>query len=320
MPEATQSAIYRSGSVMQPVNAKPNSSRTPSFLRCPVCRSSPLFADGEDGLACPNGHRFPLRAGITMFAQDNAFDSHWDEFGDAHLPSTKLRAALRFMQPLLDGIPTENRFRLLDAGCGNGVHAAALCADFCGEDRQYVGIDLSVSALVATQRVAPPGSLFFQGDIAKLPFEDGTFDAVLSYGVIAYTPDPQAVLREFTRILRPGGVLAVWVYPRREGIGSALFDVIRLLARLGGQRGAALLANSIVPFLGLLPTESGLNLCNASWKQCREIVMVNIAPTTLHVPTATQLCGWLEAAGLMVEVEDHEHPLTLYASRSFQKG
>lgn len=50
---------------------------------------------------------------------------------------------------------------------------------------------------------------FYEGDAMSIPFNDATFDIVLSSMVLGMVPDQQAALLEFTRILKPGGVLAL---------------------------------------------------------------------------------------------------------------
>ncbi len=49
------------------------------------------------------------------------------------------------------------------------------------------------------------------GDVTRLPFANGSFDAVLSLDVLEHVPDYQAALREFARVLRPGGELVLSV-------------------------------------------------------------------------------------------------------------
>jgi SAM-dependent methyltransferase len=53
-------------------------------------------------------------------------------------------------------------------------------------------------------------------DSETLPFPDGVFDVVYSFGVIHHTPDTKCAARELVRVLKPGGVLKVMVYHRRS--------------------------------------------------------------------------------------------------------
>ena len=54
-----------------------------------------------------------------------------------------------------------------------------------------------------------PGAQVEQCDAAKLPFPDASFDAVIANHMLYHVDDPAAVIREFARVLRPGGRLAV---------------------------------------------------------------------------------------------------------------
>jgi SAM-dependent methyltransferase len=69
-----------------------------------------------------------------------------------------------------------------------------------------------------------------KADAVKLPFDDGTFDCVHSFGVLHHIPDVGAVLEEIRRVLKPGGVLLTAVYHKYSIHTATLF----LRAALGG--------------------------------------------------------------------------------------
>jgi len=101
--------------------------------------------------------------------------------------------------------------RVLELGCGSGQgfglvgQAAAL----------LVGGDLSRPLLRAAQRQYGRGVPLVLLSAERLPFGDGAFDLVLFFEASYYVPDVQSVLREFTRVLAPGG-LAVLVNANPE--------------------------------------------------------------------------------------------------------
>lgn len=103
--------------------------------------------------------------------------------------------------------------RVLDVGCGPGFwarHLARLGAE-------YVGIDISPRSAALARRSLELHGLHGRievGNAEALPFDNGTFDAVISEGVIHHTPDTMACIGEIHRVLRPGGRAAVSVYHR----------------------------------------------------------------------------------------------------------
>lgn len=104
--------------------------------------------------------------------------------------------------------------RVLDAACGAGG-AALLAAQAVGPGGPVAGIDLSPAMLaLARQRARAAGArnLFFQvGDMARLPYRDRGFDAVLCILGLFFAPDMEAQAAELWRVVAPGGRLAVAV-------------------------------------------------------------------------------------------------------------
>jgi ubiquinone/menaquinone biosynthesis C-methylase UbiE len=73
-----------------------------------------------------------------------------------------------------------------------------------------VGIDASEAMIVAAaQQSGRVNSAYLRGDACALPFEDGTFDAACSAGVIHLLEEPMRALGEIVRVLAPGGRLAL---------------------------------------------------------------------------------------------------------------
>ncbi|MBM4409316.1 MAG: methyltransferase domain-containing protein [Chloroflexi bacterium] len=96
--------------------------------------------------------------------------------------------------------------RLIEVGAGFGR-----LADEYGGYRSITLFDPSVSLLdAARERLGvDPKYLFVAGDAHQLPFEDGSFDAVVCVRVVHNLADPGQVFREFARVLKPGGVLVM---------------------------------------------------------------------------------------------------------------
>ncbi|EFM09243.1 Methyltransferase type 11 [Paenibacillus curdlanolyticus YK9] len=114
--------------------------------------------------------------------------------------------ANREIKQLCDWMELPTGTELLDVGCGMGRHALAL------EELGYTvsGMDLSAPLLEEARRHDEQQRVrWFQGDMRKLPFEDGAFDATVnlftSFGYFEEEDENKQVLRELRRVLRPGG-------------------------------------------------------------------------------------------------------------------
>lgn len=100
--------------------------------------------------------------------------------------------------------------RVLDLGSGSGtdVFAAAVSV---GHGGSVMGLDMTPEQLHKASGFLKGGAFptvdFKQGHIEELPFEDASFDVVISNGVINLSPDKAAVFREAERVLRKGGRL-----------------------------------------------------------------------------------------------------------------
>jgi SAM-dependent methyltransferase len=103
---------------------------------------------------------------------------------------------------------------VLDAGCGMGRYLRVAAE---GRPRRLVGLDLSGAVFAARDQTRDlPGVEIVQGDLLRPPFDPGTFDQIYSLGVLDHTPDPRAAFLALARLLKPGGRIVVWVYPKEK--------------------------------------------------------------------------------------------------------
>ena len=100
--------------------------------------------------------------------------------------------------------------RVLDIGSGPG-HQAMEMAPMVGSSGKVDGVDVSESMLkiARTRCEGVPNVEFQQADAFDLPFEDGTFDAVMSSMVFEYLPNAADALTEAFRVLKSGGRVAI---------------------------------------------------------------------------------------------------------------
>lgn len=94
---------------------------------------------------------------------------------------------------------------VLDAGCGTGLTGKALAA---AGFRTIDGMDLSRRSLEIAEALDVYRSLIHVDMQAlPLPYADNSYDGLACVGVLTYVPDSAAILHEFCRVLKPGGVM-----------------------------------------------------------------------------------------------------------------
>jgi arsenite methyltransferase len=102
--------------------------------------------------------------------------------------------------------------RVLDLGSGAGTDSL-IAAQMVGPEGRVTGIDMTPQMLAKARAAASEMGLanadFVEGEAEKLPFPDGSFDVVISNGVIDLIPDKDAVFAELNRVLAPGGRLQI---------------------------------------------------------------------------------------------------------------
>ena len=132
---------------------------------------------------------------------------------------------------------------VLDVGCGTGVLARE-ARRRVGRDGHVVGLDVNEGMLAVAARTEPEVD-WRRGDAASLPFDDASFDVVVSQFALMYFPERVASLGEMWRALAPGGRLAVatWAPLARARGYQILVDVA---ARGCGRQAANVLAAPFV--------------------------------------------------------------------------
>jgi SAM-dependent methyltransferase len=136
--------------------------------------------------------------------------NHYDGFPGALTAVTGLLTghealAGRLIRP--GAFDVRGRKRILDAACGNGRHARILLKR-ADPDAKLTTFDLSPKMLErARARLKSSRVTHTVADLTRLPYADGTFDAVVCGWVLEHLPDPRPGLRELSRVLAPGGQL-----------------------------------------------------------------------------------------------------------------
>lgn len=123
-------------------------------------------------------------------------------FAERHAHSDPLDLLVR-----VSGVTAEDT--VLDLGCGPGLVSCA----FAAVARQVTGLDLAPAMLERARARQAQLSLtnltWINGDVAALPFADGSFSAVVTRYTFHHFLSPAAVLSEMVRVCRPGGRVVV---------------------------------------------------------------------------------------------------------------
>ena len=160
--------------------------------------------------ANPNDHSW-----LTKLSTDSqetaAYYDAWAENYNENLAQWNYQSPTIVATMLRREVPANDH--VLDAGCGTGLSGKALhAAGF----RRVTGIDISQASLdVAAQAGVYERLLQVNMQQTPLPLQTNEFAAVQCVGVLTYVPDTAAILREFCRVVRPGGLVA---FTQREDL------------------------------------------------------------------------------------------------------
>ncbi len=272
-------------------------SSCPDCFCCPDCAGR-LAADGPR-LVCERcRHEFPVVGGIPRFTEQAhlaSFGRQWNAYEVARDDEDRatFEAKTGIAPAALSGLC------VLDAGCGGGRYSK-----IAGEaGARVVAIDHSTAVEKAARLCAAlPNVSFAQADLKRLPLRAATFDFVFSIGVMHHDVQTRAVFDSVSRMVKPGGKLAVWLYRKnqwwQERINASIrrrtvrMDAGRLerWCRVGAFLGGVPLVNrtlnKVVNFSAHPAWEN--RLCDTfDW----------YAPVYQHHHTVDELCDWFREAG-----------------------
>lgn len=137
----------------------------------------------------------------------------WDQHLDQNLSFVSYR--------LIGDLRLRAGQNVLDLGCGTG-NPSILLSRIVGESGSVVGVDLSEGMLAVARKKADTLGLsnvkFMAEDITTLPFENNSFDAVISRFCLMFLPEIPSAVKEISRVLKPGGYVAsaVWSTPDKN--------------------------------------------------------------------------------------------------------
>lgn len=187
--------------------------------------------------------------------------------------------------------------RVLDVACGTGV-CAREAARLVGQTGSVAGVDVNPGMLAIARRHAPTVE-WREANAESLPFDDESFDAVVSQFGLMFFSSPVVAVREMLRVLRQDGRLAIAVFGRIEQAPAYAAEAA-LFERMAGVNAAAAVR---APFalgdwrkLGDLFGKTGV-----------KTIRIKAEPGAARFPSVrtmveADLRGWLPAMG--VELDD----------------
>ena len=215
-------------------------------LCCPRCHADLRPADGT--LLCPNcPRRFAVDDGIPLLfwpADDVAGDvtgdvqafyeetpfPNYDDVDDVGSLVEKARQGL-FAKLLDEQVPFGTR--VLEVGCGTGQLSNFLAV----AARSVIGTDMCLNSLRLGYQFKQKNHLervgFVQMNLFRPVFPPGSFDLVISNGVLHHTSDPRRAFHTIATLVRPRGYLLVGLYHR---YGRLITDARRVIFRAFGDR------------------------------------------------------------------------------------
>ena len=158
----------------------------------------------------------------NLFQNENEVKEYWKKTG-AHTLSPdalqKLKKKMLYdhtwgitVDAFIDSAKLNDQKRVLDAGCGWGRTIIGLRRNI--PDLDIVGVDITpeliaMAKVMLLKEADDKNTLFKVGNIQNLEFPDNSFDAVISTRVLHYVSDPQKAMKEFERVVKPGGRVVV---------------------------------------------------------------------------------------------------------------
>jgi SAM-dependent methyltransferase/uncharacterized protein YbaR (Trm112 family) len=214
-----------------------------NLLCCPDCKGDLALVDDSPGMgdvetgrlvcgACDQA--FPIVRGIPRFVGSDqyvgSFSYEWNRWNRVQLDIANGRKESEetFAEKTSFTPADLNGKLVLDVGCGAGRFLDV--ASRWGA--HVIGIDLSFAVEASQQNVGHRDNVsVVQADVFRLPFRDGTFDAIFSIGVLHHSRDTREAFLQLPKLLKDGGDLAVWLYYYQDKVYNAASDFWRAVLR-----------------------------------------------------------------------------------------
>jgi len=218
---------------------------------------------------------------------------------------------------IVDAVGVRPGEDVLDVACGTG-NAALRAAQAGGT---VVGLDLTPELFEAGRRLAAEAQVaidWVQGDAEELPFEDESFDVVLSTFGCMFAPRHTVAAHELARVLRPGGRLGITTWTPEGGTGQLFRTVGKYLPTPSPLAEPPLLWGS-EPHVEELFDGTGVELeferdtvAEAPFEstdEAIEFIVTRFGPLIMARQLAESSGRWAELHAELVELYEREEPL-----------
>ncbi|MFH0989457.1 MAG: class I SAM-dependent methyltransferase [bacterium] len=247
-----------------------------------------------------------LLIAITEKEEEFSFSLEWQEHQNKKLTTTwGMKTEERYEQFFIETQTNEAWCKdklLLDAGCGNGLLSEYLTRS----GATVIGFDYSTSIFAAHARKMTSHVQFIRGDLQHPPFNEETFDVIISNGVLHHTPDTYKTFVEVARLVKPNGKFYLWLYRKPDTFfkryilygwhDTKRFIISRLPSRIMHLSVALYTLGHV-----LLNRLKGVNR-DLSYHDIFIMEYDHLTPRWRHYHTPLELCYWFYLNGFSVPI------------------
>jgi 2-polyprenyl-3-methyl-5-hydroxy-6-metoxy-1,4-benzoquinol methylase len=183
------------------------------LIECLECKSKLAPLDGQ--YRCEQcGIGYPVFNDVLRFVSAEnyagSFGFQWNRFEKTQIDSSikTNRSESRFLDETLWDSNVLNGKYVLDAGCGAG-RFSEIALKF---GANLIAVDFSSAVDTAFKNLKSDSKLVIQADLSHLPIKSNSFDYIYCIGVLQHTKDPESIVRELIRCLKPNGELTLTFY------------------------------------------------------------------------------------------------------------
>ena len=183
------------------------------LIECLKCKSKLTSLDGQ--YRCEQcGLSYPVVNDVLRFVSvenyTGSFGFQWNRFEKTQIDSSikTNRSESRFLDETLWDSNVLNGKYVLDAGCGAG-RFSEVALKF---GANLIAVDFSSAVDTAVKNLKSDSKLVIQSDLSYLPIKSNSLDYIFCIGVLQHTKDPESIVRELIRCLKPDGELTLTFY------------------------------------------------------------------------------------------------------------